>query len=242
MARKKVDVAEIAHTRTDRLPTRSKAKSKKVRDALMARLVASEYLRNGLNMKAAFESVAKQRYSTRAFHALVNSEDGAFLAEIDTALKSADIEKNKVLGLLWAHATASPLDFMDDDGVILSVAELKQLPRELKSLIEEIKVTREEVPVKDEAGKVIRDEEGKPKMRVVEKVHLKFPSKQGALNTIAQIGKLIGPSVVQNNYNYVTNIGQAMMAADNRRAELLASRGAPARVIEHAPADDDSES
>lgn len=239
MARKKVDVAEMAH-RSDRLPTASKAKSKKVRDALMARLVASEYLRNGLKMKEAFESVAKQRYSTRAFHALVNSEDGAFLSEIDTALKSADIEKNKVLGLLWAHATASPLDFMDDDGVILSIAELKKLPRELKALIEEIKVHREEVQVKGADGKPMLDEDGAPMMRVVEKVYLKFPSKQGALNTIAQIGKLIGPSTVTNNFNYVANIGQVMMEADNRRAQLLSSRGAPARVIEHAP--DDSES
>lgn len=211
---------------------RAESRVRKVREKLMARLIASEYLRNGLRMKDAYESVTGKRYTSRAFHSLIDADSGAFMKEIDNALVSADIEKNKVLGLLWAQATTSPLDFMDDDGVILPIAELKKLPREFQALIEEVKVFREEKPAKDEEGNILRNDDGSVQMTTVERVQLKFPSKQNALNTIAQIGKLIGPtSVTNNNYNFVANIGQLMVDADNRRASLLGGR--ETRVIEH---------
>lgn len=200
-----------------------RVQSKKVRDALTSRLIANEYLRNGLNMKAAFEVVTKKTYTTQRFNAMLSADDQAFIREIDVALKAADVEKNKVLGLLWTQATSTPLDFMDDDGMILPIAELKKLPRELQALIEEVTVKTEYVLAKDENGKTIRNEDGVALQVPKNYVRIKFPSKQNALNTIAQIGKLVGPSIIQQNF--ITNIGQVMVDADNRRARALSERG-----------------
>lgn len=189
---------------------------------LTARLVANEFLRNGLNLKQAYEDVTRKKYTPTRFNAMI-STDNAFMDEVNLALQAADVEKNKVLALLWAQATTSPLDFMDDNGVILPVAELKKLPRVLQALIEEVKVTTVHVPVKDEHGKVMKDENGKPYLRPEQHVHLKFPSKQAALTTIAQIGRLIGPQVLNQVNNF--NIGTLMTEADNRRMRQFRERG-----------------
>lgn len=209
------------------------ANSAKVKKAITNRLIANEYLRNGMNIKSAYEAVTKKKYCRTRFSAIVTDMDGAFMREVDTALKAAEVDKNQVLSLLWTLATTSPLDYLDDDGVTLSIAELKKLPRELQSVIEEVfvettyeKVIGEDGPVKDEEGNLLMV----PKQRV----RIRVSGKQEALNTYAKIGKLIGPAVVNNNYTNITNIGQAMIDADSRRNSLMVEHAArPKRVIEH---------
>lgn len=203
----------------------------KITKAITARLVANEYLRNGLDIKRAYEDVTHKKYHLSRFRVMIAQHDNAFLSEIDLALRSADVEKNHVLALLWAQATTSPLDFMDDNGVVLPIAELKKLPRELQALIEVVKVTTTYVAARDTDGKPVMSDDGVPLMVPEQFVYLKFPSKQAALNTIAQIGKLIGPSVLIQTS--ITNIGQIMLDADSRRTTILAER--PERVIEHKP-------
>ena len=218
---KKLSLAELtAQVKSDnmKVPTPGKIKSKKVRDALVNRLVANEFLRNGLKIKDAYESVTKQKYTPARFTAMIDGQDNHFLTEIDAALKTAEVDKNKVLGILWVQATSVIFDFMDDDGQFLSIAELKQLPREIQALVEEVQVRTDYEPVKDENGKVMKDDDGKPYLRPVQRVHLKFPAKQTALNTIAQIGKLVGPQTVVNNY--AVNVGQMMVEADAQRLKI----------------------
>lgn len=213
-----------------------KVNSEKVKQAIASRLIANEYLRNGLNIKQAYEAITKRKYSPVKFSAIVADNDSAFLNEIDTALKSSDVEKSRVLALLWAMATTSPLDYMDDDGVPLSVADLKKLPRELQAIIEEIFVeTTYERAMGDDGP--VKGENGELLMVPRQRVRIKVSGKQAALNTVAQIGKLIGPAVLQNNY--ITNIGQIMIDADSRRDSLLIERATRPKVkfIEHDSGD-----
>jgi len=212
-----------------RLPKPQQGRMQRV---LSARLVASEYLRNGLDIRAAYESVTHKRYTASRFNAMMTAGN-SFMEEINIALKTADVEKNKVLALLWAQATTSPLDFMDDNGVILPIATLKKLPREFQALIEEVKVTTTYVPVRDDDNKIMKDKDGKPLLKPEQHVHLKFPSKQAALNTIAQIGKMVGPAVLNNTTINMFSIGAAMAEADAHRGRLMEERAS--RVIEHDP-------
>lgn len=236
MAAKKLSLADLSKAVSPAAvakPGTGSLKSKKMKQALTNRLVAGEFLRNGLDIRAAWESVTKRPYHPRYFQALVEGEDNLFLSEIDAALRTADVDKNKVLGILWVQATSVIFDFMDDDGQFLSIAEIKQLPREVQALVEEVRVQTTYDYVKDDEGNKVLGDDGKPLMMPRQKVHLKFPQKQTALNTIAQIGKLIGPTTV--NTTVITNIGQIMVDADNRRGRILAERAA--RVIDHEPDD-----
>lgn len=200
-----------------------KPDNKRMKRVLSARLVASEYLRNGLNLAKAYESVTHKKYTTARFNAMM-SNDTAFMEEINVALTAADVEKNKVLALLWAMANVSPLDFMDDDGATLSIAELKKLPREVRAIIEEVNVTTIYKTVLDENGKAMKDKDGKPLLKPEQHVKIKVANKQAAIATIAQIGKLIGPTTLTQN-NYIVSIGQSMADADARRLEILRARG-----------------
>lgn len=199
-------------------------KTKRLQRVISARLVANEYLRNGLDLKQAYEDVTHKKYSPARFNAML-SEDTAFLDEVNIALTSADLEKNKIVGMLWAMACVSPLDFMDDEGVTLSVKDLKALPREMQAMLEAVDVTNEQVPVKDQDGQVMTDESGRPYLRVVQKVQVRIvKSKKEALSTLAQIGKFIGPTMLNQTNVTVYNVAQSISDADNRRMKLLESR------------------
>lgn len=235
----KVSLAELAGAVTaDKMPAQlapGKIKSKKVRESITNRLIANEFLRNGLKIKEAYESVTKLKYTPAKFNALIQGHDQMFLREIDSALANAEVEKNKVLGILWVQATSVVFDFMDDDGNFLSIAELKKLPREVQALVEEVEMRNTFEPVKGDDGKTLKDEEGRPYMRPVSRVKLKLTSKQAALNAIAQIGKLVGPTTITQNF--AVSVGQFMVDADARRAQVIRAREArPARaIIEHDP-------
>lgn len=214
MRKKKNEQAPAVLTEKDR------KLSKSVRDKLQNRLIATEYLRNGLNLNEAYTTVTRKSWRSAQAVGIVTSPE--FLHEVGEALSGTTADKNRVLSLLWAQAVTSPLDYMDDDGKILTIKELKQLPRELQALIEEVKIQRKTVALVDENGKVVKDDEGKEVTTEVEYVHLKFPSKQMALDTIAKIGKMIGPQVaVQNNFY---SFDRAMAEADARVMELGTKR------------------
>lgn len=230
----KLSLAELKQLATaEAEPEKAKlpgAKTKQMQRVLSARLVANEYLRNGLNLKQAYEDVTKKRYSPARFNAML-SKDTAFLDEVNLALTSADIEKNKVLGMLWAMASISPLDYMDNDGITLSVAELKKLPREMQAMLEEVTVINEQEVIKDANGKVLTDENGKPYLRVIQKVFVKIvKSKKDALAIIAQIGKMVGPTMLNQTNVTVFSVAQQISEADTRRLDALKGR-----VIEHDP-------
>lgn len=208
---------------------RTRVQTKKVREALTSRLVANEYLRNGMDMKRAYETVTKKPYTPAKFQAMLSAPDCPFMGEIDTALKASEIEKNKVLAILWVQATSVLFDFMDDEGNMLTIAEIKKLPREIQALVKEAEVHTSYEHVMDEEGKPLKDKKGEFLMVPKQYVKLKMIDKQKALDSIAQIGKLIGPTVL--NQNFVTNIGQIMLDADNRRVRAIEERGP--RVIEH---------
>lgn len=202
-----------------------KPNNKRMKKVLEARLIATEYLRNGLDIKAAYESITHKRYTAARFNAMV-ATDNSFMEEINLSLKSADVEKNRVLAMLWAMATISPLDFMDENGFTMPVSELQKLPREVKAMIEEVTVVNEQEIIKDDDGKMVRDDEGRPLLRNVQRAKVRIvASKKDALKIIAEIGKLVGPTtLIQNTFNMVT-VGQNMVEADNRRLQLLKERG-----------------
>lgn len=224
----KISLAELkgavpAETEKEKakLPTASRKKMDRV---ITARLVANEYLRNGLNLKQAYESVTHKKYTPARFNSML-AEDTAFLDEVNVALTNADLEKNKIVAMLWAMACVSPLDFMDDDGITLSIKDLKQLPREMQAMLEAVEVVSSQEPVKDADGQIMTDDDGKPYLRVVQKVTVRIVrAKKEALATLAQIGKFIGPTMLNQTNVTVFNVAQGIADADNRRLKLLDQR------------------
>ena len=195
---------------------------------MQARLIASEYLRNGLQLQLAYETVTRKRWNTKVLSSVITSGSD-FIDEINAALKDSDVEKNRVMALLWAMANISPLDYMDDEGVTLSIKDLKALPRELQALLEEVRITKRMVRVIDENGAPASDQNGDPVLREETNVKIKVASKQSAIDTIAKIGKMIGPSVVINN-NYDIAV---LMAESDRRAVRMRREVIDCEATEH---------
>jgi len=82
-----------------------------------------------------------------------------------------------------------------------------------------------------EVAVTLADDDGSFLMVPKQKVRVRVAAKQAAINTIAQIAKLIGPTILQTNY--VTNIGQVMIDADSRRNSLMIEHAArpPIKII-----------
>ena len=190
-------------------PTRKAAKS---------RLLAQAYLRHGCDLRAAWKEIEPERsYSAQRWEQIPDLD--AFGAEINNCLQVAGIERAQALGILWTVVQASVLDFLDDSGRALPIAELRKLPRILHSALSEVKVTVETEPLRDAGGEIVCDADGNPRTTEKTMVQVKLLDKLNAMRQLAEIMRWTGPQVVMP---VMVNVGQYMREAGERVARLAA--------------------
>lgn len=195
---------------------------KKLSGAAFARLLAQEYIRNGMNIVKAYVTLTDCAESTADGATLARMTRGhldEFVDEIRVQLANADIELERVLSQLWTILQTSVLDFFGEDGRVLPVKELKKLPRCIQAIVNKISVRSTEVVVKDAQGNVMVDDNGRPYLKLDQKVHIELPNKLDAHRHLAALMKWTAPTVINNNFNTV-NIGIAMASADDRRRRM----------------------
>ncbi len=211
--------AVVPKSTVSAMPTKRVA-TKHFSKRLRARLVAQEYLRNGMNLKAAYEKVTglpcKGNPEKKLGDALTD-----FIAEISRSIERPDIGKDKAVALLWAGITVSPLDFMDDSGAPMTIEQLKKLPREIQSIIESVSIETHHEIVRDENGKKVKNENGEYLFAPVLRANVRLMQKGNLMSQLAQIMKWVGPTVQVNNNTY--NIGTMMVAADQNRERAMAA-------------------
>jgi hypothetical protein len=194
----------------------------KLRKQARARLIAQEFVRNGMKLRSAIHTVTgtNPKSTSNGIMTLMGDTTDIFVEELSTVVSKSDVDREKALSLLWAMVHTSILDFIDDNGRVLPVAELRKLPRVMQILLSKIDVSSKQVVVKDEHGKVMCDDNGSPYLATEQRVKIELPEKMVALAQLAQIMRWIGPTtLVQNNIN----IGRLMADADARRdrAEII---------------------
>lgn len=179
------------------------------------RLIAQEYVRNGMSFPKAYQTVTGHKAKATMFKTLRHHSD-EFVDEIGRVLERSDIERESALNLLWAMVNTSILDFVDEHGTMLPVSELKRLPRVMQVMIHKMKVTTTQLPVRDENGKYMLDDVGRPFLKNVSKVEIEIPEKITALTQLAQLMKWVSPAGGNTTYN----IGTLMVDADSRGQRL----------------------
>src|ERR1700750_478626 len=100
--------------------------SHRIRKQMRARMVAQEYMRNGMDFAEAWKSVTgnKSMPSNMSMMKALGPETDIFMDEISKIVNKSDSDRERALGILWTMVNTSILDFMDDNGDILSIAEL----------------------------------------------------------------------------------------------------------------------
>ena len=188
-----------------------------------ARLLAQEWVRNGFNLSAAYRTVLHREPKWRKNGvAKLYHEMDEFVDELGILLKDARIDKTQVLNILWSMLHASILDYFDENGRILSITELKRLPRTMQMLIHKLKVHRTEEPVRDKDGNVMLDDMGKPQLTCTTRVEIEVPEKIVAIQQLAAMMRWTGPVMVAN---INVNLGILMAELDDKRKLLELSYG-----------------
>lgn len=191
-----------------------------VRAEAQARLIAQEYVRNGMNLISAYNTVTGSHYPQRgkghltAYRLLGKSMD-VFIEELNRIMAKTDISRERALAILWTMVNTSILDFLDDTGNVLPVKELKKLPRVMQLVISEIEVTSKQVVAKGADGKELMDDMGRPYLLTLSHVKVKVPDRITAFRQLAEVMRWIGPSVQINNYNIGTLMAEADAKATN---------------------------
>ena len=195
------------------------------RNAARSRLLAQAYLRNSCDLWAAWREIDPDITRSAVRWSKIPDID-AFSAEINNCLQVAGIERAQALAILWTVVQASVLDFLDDAGHVLPIAELRKLPRILHSALSEVKVVIDPEPLRDGAGEIICDEQGNPKILEKATVHVRLLDKLAAMKQLAEIMRWTGPQVVMP---VTVNVGQYMREAGERTARMAAiyEQGAP---------------
>jgi hypothetical protein len=196
--------------------------SHRIRKEMRARLVAQEFVRNGMDFVEAWRTVTgmKTLPNNASMLKALGSQMDIFVDELSHIVHKSDIDRDRTLSILYGMVNTSILDFMDDKGDILAVSELKKLPRVMQLMISEIEVFNAEGTVKDGKGNPVLDDNGSPYVVRSQKVKIKIPERLAAINQLAQIMRWIGPTVA---LNVQVNIGRMMSEADERatRATML---------------------
>lgn len=195
-----------------------------------ARLLAQEYVRNGMDIQRAHEALTGRpltNTNTRTLQQMTRGHMDEFVDEIRVQLANADIELAPVLHQLWTMLQTSLLDFFADDGRVLPMSELKKLPRCVQAIIHTVEVKSVEMPVQDQAGNTLVDDNGRPYLRLEQQIKVAIPNKLDAIRQLAALMKWTGPDTVVNIG--VVNIGAVMASADDRRRRLE-------RIYEATPA------
>lgn len=179
---------------------------------IRARLIAQAYIRNGMQMLPAVREVVGPH--VKDARRVLNGVYGEFIDELNVLMKNARIDKEQALSILWSIIHTSLLDYFDESGRFMSMAELKKLPRVMQLVIETVKVQTVEKavmvkgkPALDEQGNIVRDRKTM--------VEVSLPPKLKAIEKLAEIMKWTSTTVTNN-----TNILQLMVSGEER-ARLL---------------------
>lgn len=193
------------------------ARVKNISKPVQARLIAQEYVRNGMDLNKAFQTVTHKPPKNRPISRLVGDMD-QFIDELRLCLNRADINKERALTFLWSIIQSSILDFFDDTGRMLPVAEMKKLPRVLQQLIHKIDVRTVEFVLTDKDKNPILDDLGRVQKGMKQEVTIEMPHKLEAIKQLAQIMRWVGPNTVINNN--LIGIGTLMAHLDTKRQNL----------------------
>lgn len=203
-------------------PKKGKPSLHKLRKTARARLIAQEYVRNGMNLRQAMITVtgSKSLKPGNSLMALLGDTTDVFVDELAKLVDKSDVNRDRALNLLWAMVNTSVLDFIDDRGDTLPIAELRKLPRVMQVMLHKISVTSKQEVVKGEDGKVMRDDNGSPFLATIQTVKVELPDKMIAMSQLAQMMRWVGPTTL---INQTFNIGRAMADADARaeRATII---------------------
>lgn len=193
-----------------------KPEAKKLRKQATSRLLGQAYLRTGCDLKAAFREVFPEGAESTFRWEKIPDLD-AFTEEIAATLNASEVTQAAAMNVLWTVVQSSVLDFLDDNGRVLPIDQLRKLPRVMHTVLSEIKVTVQQTPVRDASGEPMLDDMGKPYQSEKSFVHIKLLDKLVAVRQLAEIMKLVGPSSVVHTH---LNIGEFITAADARARRL----------------------
>lgn len=216
-------------------PEPKRVETKQAMEKMRSRLIAQEYVRNGMNIRQAYTTVTGMK-PKRNLHEMLRGDEDTFIDELSQMVAASRIDQAAILNRLWTLINSSIFDFFDEHGTMLTVAEIKKMPRIYQQLIEQVDVKTVQMPVKDDTGKVMLDDNGNPYLRQIQEVQIKMPSKLFGIELLAKIMKLIGPAVVINNNT--TNIANVMQEKSQQR-RMLESHYADVIEGEAVPAQPD---
>lgn len=220
----KIELKDLLPATVKDAPEPPRERARKGRDIRVhraqakARLIAQEYVRNGMDFVDAYNTVCHTRYvkNSMTVYRLLGKSTDTFIEELNRLLDKADIDRDKALGILWAMVNTSILDFLDEHGNMLPVKELKKLPRVMQVILSEIEVHTKQMIANGPDGKPMLNDMGVPYTLTVSHVKIKVPEKLAAMRQLAEIMRWVGPSVQVNNFN----VGAMMVEADARRKTL----------------------
>lgn len=199
---------------------RSRKSIAAVRKQTMARLVAQEYVRNGMNLIDAYNAVNHTAYvpNGQTMYRLLGKATDDFMDELNRLLARSDISRERALAILWTMINTSILDFLDEHGNILSVKELKKLPRTMQLLLSKISVeSHQSVALDPTTKKPMLDDLGRPYLTTHAKVRIEIPDKLVAFRQLAEVMRWVGPTVQVNNF---VSVGVQMAEADARARRM----------------------
>lgn len=183
---------------------------------LRGRIIAQAYAKNGGKMNAAIREITGDTGHSGQFSDFGDETQIAFYEEIERIFQKADVDKDAAIRTLWAITTASIIDFVDDNGDVLPLTELRKLPRHLQAVLDRIEITRAYKPVRDEDGGYLFDPKThQPILRPTVTCKIKMPEKTKAINTLASILHWI-----ETRPQVTVNIAQVMKAADERADQM----------------------
>jgi hypothetical protein len=220
-------------------PIKARAKGEQhpttpLRYALKARLLAQEYIRNGLDLREAYATVnpttARDSITAMSINTMMRGHMDDFVDELKTLITKSDIEMDGALSMLWEIMHASLLDYFGPDGKMLTIQQMKLLPRSLQRIIVKLDVRTKEVALKDSSGMPMVDDKGRPYLATEQWVRVEIPSKLEAIKQLALMMKWVGPETVINNNTYI-NVATIMSNADDRRRRLEKVYEAPATNV-----------
>lgn len=154
--------------------------------------IAKDFVNNGCRQTLAYSNVTKQPYgkcsaqATRLFRK-------PFMVDLIRAYIVGDHEvprtKDWAIKKWTEMVQTNVLNYVNDDGEYLSIAELRLLPAAAQEAIKKLTVTTKEVPIKVK-GEIV-EVGGLPLMTIVQKVEIELIDKQKALSDLARAEKWI---------------------------------------------------
>jgi len=195
--------------------------------------IAKEFVTNGFKQSKAYAAVTGASITSCSGNAAKLFKK-PFMTDLVRAYLVGDHDaprtKDWAVKVWTEMVQCNVLDYIDDDGEFLSVAELKTLPLYVQRSIKTLKVKTVEAIVKVK-GVTILDDNGRPTIITKQHVVIELIDKQRALADLAKAEKWIETHM---NITLTAPVGaDLLIAAQQKRVDKL--RVTDPNVIEHEP-------